>query len=147
MNPRAKLTTAQAARYLHKSQRQMERMRADGTGPTWFKSGDAINSPCLYELADLDMWVRGQKAKQADHRPAGAGEGHRHMGQRLLAGIAGLYQGRCRGRPYRALLAWWYGYRGEHTPRVQALQRIKARPRLVRLWGAVAHGDSTARFV
>lgn len=41
----------------------MERMRADGTGPTWFKAGDAINSPCLYELADLDMWVRGQKAK------------------------------------------------------------------------------------
>lgn len=63
MNPRAKLTTAQAARYLHKSQRQMERMRADGTGPTWFKSGNAINSPCLYKLADLDMWVRGQKAK------------------------------------------------------------------------------------
>lgn len=27
MNPRAKLTTAQAATYLHKSQRQMERMR------------------------------------------------------------------------------------------------------------------------
>ena len=63
MNPRAKLTTAQAARYLHKSQRQMERMRADGTGPTWFKSSDAINSQCLYEIADLDMWVRGQKAK------------------------------------------------------------------------------------
>ena len=41
----------------------MERMRADGTGPTWFKSGDAINSPCLYEVADLDMWVQAQKAK------------------------------------------------------------------------------------
>lgn len=63
MNPMAKLTTAQAATYLHKSQRQMERMRADNTGPVWFKAGDAINSPCLYELADLDMWVKTQKGK------------------------------------------------------------------------------------
>ena len=63
MNPRAKLTTAQAATSLHKSQRQMERMRADNTGPVWFKAGDAINSPCLYELADLDMWVKTQKGK------------------------------------------------------------------------------------
>ena len=41
----------------------MERMRADNTGPVWFKAGDAINSPCLYELADLDMWVKTQKGK------------------------------------------------------------------------------------
>ncbi|QTB91447.1 hypothetical protein BSD967_03220 [Bifidobacterium saguini] len=45
------------------SKRQMERMRCDGTGPTWFKAGDAINSPCMYELADLDMWVKTQKGK------------------------------------------------------------------------------------
>lgn len=63
MNPRAKLTTAQAATYLHKSQRHLERMRSDNTGPVWFKAGDAINSPCLYELADLDMWVKTQKGK------------------------------------------------------------------------------------
>lgn len=63
MNPRAKLTTAQAARYLGVSQRRMERMRAEGNGPTWFKAGDAINSPCMYEVADLDMWVRTQKAR------------------------------------------------------------------------------------
>lgn len=63
MNPRAKLTTAQAAEYLHLSQRQMERMRADNTGPTWFKAGDTINSPCMYEVGDLDMWVAKRKAK------------------------------------------------------------------------------------
>lgn len=63
VNPRAKLTTAQAARYLNLSQRQMERMRTERTGPAWFKAGDAINSPCLYEVADLDMWVKAQKAR------------------------------------------------------------------------------------
>ncbi|KFI84474.1 hypothetical protein BREU_1248 [Bifidobacterium reuteri DSM 23975] len=63
LSPRAKLTTAQAARYLHLSQRQMERMRGDGTGPIWFKAGDKINSPCMYEVYDLDVWVRTQKAK------------------------------------------------------------------------------------
>ena len=41
----------------------MERMRADNTGPVWFKAGDAINSPCLYEVADLDRWVMEQKGK------------------------------------------------------------------------------------
>lgn len=61
MNPNAKLTTAQAAKYLHQSQRQMERMRNDGTGPEWFKAGDAINSPCLYVVADLDRWVAARK--------------------------------------------------------------------------------------
>ena len=61
MNPRAKLTTAQAAKYLHRSQRQMERMRSAGTGPEWFKAGDAINSPCLYEVDDLDRWVASRK--------------------------------------------------------------------------------------
>ena len=48
---------------LARSQRQMERMRADNTGPVWFKAGDAINSPCLYEVADLDRWVMEQKGK------------------------------------------------------------------------------------
>lgn len=61
MNPRVKLTTAQAAKYLNISQRQLERMRADGTGPVWLKRGDAVNSPCLYEVADLDTWVRLRK--------------------------------------------------------------------------------------
>ena len=41
----------------------MERMRVDNTGPVWFKAGDAINSPCLYEVADLDRWVMEQKGK------------------------------------------------------------------------------------
>ena len=61
MNPRAKLTTEQAAIYLGVSSRTMERMRADNRGPEWFKAGDAINSPCLYEVADLDMWVLARK--------------------------------------------------------------------------------------
>lgn len=62
MNPRAKLTTAQAAKYVGLSQRQMERMRSEGTGPIWYKAGGALNSPCLYEVGDLDVWVRMRKA-------------------------------------------------------------------------------------
>lgn len=50
-------TTARAARYLGVSQRQMERMRRDGTGPAWFKPGDAVNSPCMYDRVDLDLWI------------------------------------------------------------------------------------------
>lgn len=64
MNPRAKLTTKQAALYLGVSTRTMERMREENRGPSWFKSGDATNSPCLYELADLDMWVLVRKRRQ-----------------------------------------------------------------------------------
>lgn len=64
MNPRAKLTTRQAARYLGVSPRTMERMREENRGPSWFKAGDAFNSPCLYELADLDMWVLSRKRRQ-----------------------------------------------------------------------------------
>lgn len=64
MNPRAKLTTRQAASYLGVSARTMERMREENRGPSWFKAGDAFNSPCLYELADLDMWVRARKRRQ-----------------------------------------------------------------------------------
>lgn len=64
MNPRTKLTTAQAAKYIGLSQRQMERMRAEGGGPVWFKAGNAINSPCMYEVGDLDMWVRAKKTEK-----------------------------------------------------------------------------------
>lgn len=64
MNPRAKLTTRQAARYLGVSPRTMERMREEDRGPSWFKAGDAFNSPCLYELADLDMWVLARKRRR-----------------------------------------------------------------------------------
>lgn len=64
MNPRAKLTTGQAALYLGVSTRTMERMREENRGPSWFKAGDACNSPCLYELADLDMWVLAMKRRQ-----------------------------------------------------------------------------------
>ncbi|KFI52621.1 helix-turn-helix domain-containing protein [Bifidobacterium biavatii] len=63
MTQRERLTTAQAAQYLGLSQRQMERMRADGVGPIWFKAGDAINSPCMYEVTDLDVWARQRKGK------------------------------------------------------------------------------------
>lgn len=63
MNPRAKLTTAQAARYIGLSKRQLERMRDAGDGPVWFKAGTAINSPCMYEVGDLDVWIRQRKAR------------------------------------------------------------------------------------
>lgn len=61
MNPRTKLTTAQAARYLHVSVSTLKRYRACRKGPTWMKPGDGINSPVLYEVADLDQWVNGRK--------------------------------------------------------------------------------------
>ena len=63
MNPRAKLTVSQAARYLHVSRRTMQRMRDQGTGPAYFRSGEAPNSPILYELADLDMWLAARKER------------------------------------------------------------------------------------
>lgn len=63
MNPRAKLTVKQAAKYLHVSVSTLKRWRANKTGPTWFKATDAINSSCLYEVADLDRWVMLQKDK------------------------------------------------------------------------------------
>ena len=63
MNPRSKLTVKQAAQYLHVSASTLKRWRADNTGPTWFKATDAINSPCLYELADLDMWLAARKER------------------------------------------------------------------------------------
>lgn len=61
VNPRTKLTTTQAARYVGLSKRQMERLRDNGAGPTWFRAGDSLNSPCMYEVADLDMWVKARK--------------------------------------------------------------------------------------
>ena len=58
-----KLTVSQAARYLHVSRRTMQRMRDQGTGPAYFRSGEAPNSPILYELADLDMWLAARKER------------------------------------------------------------------------------------
>lgn len=63
VNPRVKLTVSQAARYLHVSRRTMQRMRDQGTGPAYFRSGEAPNSPILYELADLDMWLAARKKR------------------------------------------------------------------------------------
>lgn len=63
MSPRVKLTVRQAARYLHVSESTLKRMRSDGNGPAWFKAGDAVNSPILYEVADLDMWIRSRKGR------------------------------------------------------------------------------------
>lgn len=61
MNPRVKLTVAEAAKYLRVSKSTLQRMRSDGTGPTWIKAGDAINSPVLYEVGDLDVYVSSLK--------------------------------------------------------------------------------------
>lgn len=61
MSPHTKLTTAQAAKYLHMSVSTLKNLRASGDGPAWFKPTDAINSPVLYEVVDLDMWVKGRK--------------------------------------------------------------------------------------
>lgn len=61
MNPHKKLTTAQAALYLGLSVSTLKNLRASGEGPAWFKPTDAINSPVLYEVFDLDTWVRERK--------------------------------------------------------------------------------------
>lgn len=46
-------TIGQAAQYLRLSERTMFRMKAEGSGPRWFK----ISGRAFYRKADLDAWI------------------------------------------------------------------------------------------
>ena len=48
------LTQAQLAEALNISERTLERMRADGTGPCFAKAGRRV----LYATADVDAWLK-----------------------------------------------------------------------------------------
>jgi hypothetical protein len=52
------LITRDAATYLHLAARTLERMRVDGTGPTYFKAGPGLRARVLYRRSDLDRWLR-----------------------------------------------------------------------------------------
>jgi excisionase family DNA binding protein len=48
------LLELEAAEYLRRSSRSLQRMRQDGTGPRFYRTGGRI----LYTAEDLDAWVR-----------------------------------------------------------------------------------------
>ncbi len=62
------MLTADAARYLLMSPRNLERYRMTGGGPRFMKSGRR----CLYRRADLDTWLNGRSFENtAQARKAG----------------------------------------------------------------------------
>ena len=65
MNPRAKLTSRQAARYLGVSESLLRKWRDRHFGPACYQPTDALNSPWLYEVSDLDVFVAQRKRKAA----------------------------------------------------------------------------------
>lgn len=65
MNPCAKLTAKQAARYLGVSESLLRKWRAEHYGPMFYRPTDAPNCPVLYEVTDLDMFVAQRKRKAA----------------------------------------------------------------------------------
>lgn len=65
MNPRAKLTAKQAARYLGVSESLLRKWRGEHIGPVFYRPTDAPNCPVLYEVSDLDMFVAQRKHKAA----------------------------------------------------------------------------------
>ncbi len=56
----AYLNSQEAADILRISIRTLERMRVDGTGPTYLKAGAGTRSRVLYRPADLDAWLQGR---------------------------------------------------------------------------------------
>jgi excisionase family DNA binding protein len=52
-----KLTTDDAAKYLGVDPSWLYRLRADGSGPRFFKFGRVIR----YDVADLDAWTEAHK--------------------------------------------------------------------------------------
>ncbi|MCS6471786.1 helix-turn-helix domain-containing protein [Burkholderia thailandensis] len=65
----ASLTTAEAALFLRLSPKTMERMRLDGSGPTYIQGGAAGvrggNQKCFYLKEDLLAWQRANQVSNA----------------------------------------------------------------------------------
>lgn len=55
------LTTAEAAKYLRLSPRTLEDYRIKGGGPVFIRIGLGRRAPVLYDLEDLNAWLKGQK--------------------------------------------------------------------------------------
>lgn len=53
------LTTPEAAEFLRLSPKTLERMRVDGSGPTFLKAGPGLRSRVLYRKSDLVGWLEG----------------------------------------------------------------------------------------
>ena len=51
------LTVIEAARYLRISPKTLERMRVEGTGPSFFKVGPGKKARVLYRQTDIDAWL------------------------------------------------------------------------------------------
>lgn len=48
------LIELEAAKYVRKSPRALQRLRQEGTGPKFYRAGGRV----LYTAEDLDAWVR-----------------------------------------------------------------------------------------
>ncbi|QDC37233.1 helix-turn-helix domain-containing protein [Sphingobium fuliginis] len=57
------LNTRQAGHYLGLSPRHLERMRANGTGPSFRRHGRFV----FYHIDDLDAWSRGTGSGENQH--------------------------------------------------------------------------------
>ncbi len=53
------LITTEAAAVLRLSPKTLERMRVDGSGPTFLKAGPGLRSRVLYRKVDLVEWLEG----------------------------------------------------------------------------------------
>ncbi len=53
------LITTEAAAVLRLSPKTLERMRVDGSGPTFLKAGPGLRSRVLYRRCDLVEWLEG----------------------------------------------------------------------------------------
>ena len=53
------LITPEAAEFLRLSAKTLERMRVDGSGPTFLKAGAGLRSRVLYRRSDLVEWLEG----------------------------------------------------------------------------------------
>ena len=57
-SPRRILREPDAARYVGLSERQLQRLRAQGGGPRYARLGPSPHSPIGYPIDELDAWLR-----------------------------------------------------------------------------------------
>lgn len=70
MNPRSTprlLTTIEAAKALRLSPRTLERLRVQGTGPSYMKAGRGLRARVLYTIEDLNAWIARKYASTSEY--------------------------------------------------------------------------------
>ncbi|CAN1724886.1 DNA-binding protein [Hyphomicrobium sp. 1Nfss2.1] len=69
MNPKhtPKLTTIEAAKVLRLSPRTLERLRVQGTGPSYMKAGRGLRARVLYAPEDLNAWIARRYASTSEY--------------------------------------------------------------------------------